>query len=108
VGAQLLRAKRKKIELGLVLMDTDTVYKFQMIFLMSSFNLNGFHLNLLLSRILKSTTIKTQKLPHNNNTSTLETKKTPVTPGYFKPPKNRLEFLAYRNAGPARKSRPSM
>jgi hypothetical protein len=45
--------KRKKIELGLVLMDTDTVYKFQMIFLMSSFNLNGFHLNLLLSRILK-------------------------------------------------------
>jgi hypothetical protein len=58
--------------------------------------------------LFQSTTIKTQKLPHNNNTSTLETKKTPVTPGYFKPPKNRLEFLAYRNAGPARKSRPSM
>jgi hypothetical protein len=58
--------------------------------------------------LFQSTTIKTQKLPHNNNTSTLETKKTPVTPGYFKPSKNRLEFLAYRNAGPARKSRPSM
>jgi hypothetical protein len=52
-GAQLQRAKRTKIELGLVFMDTDIVYKFQMIFLMSSFNLNGFQLNLLFSRILK-------------------------------------------------------